>query len=162
MSYQKKHVFYTELAKLVDAGFGIREAAGVMLESRPSPAERRTLDGILHGLDDGRSIVDSFEHVLLDASRQSEQTGQVILDPRFTQEFMGRLDTTLRAAFGHGAPPVLLVPTPVRFFVKRLVEPSYPNLAVMGYTEVSSTVRIQSAGTVVTHGFAQPAEQAVG
>lgn len=115
-------------------------------------------DGAIHVV----SLHPETEHTLLEASQQSEQTGQVILEPRFTQEFMGRLDAALRAAFSNGAPPVLLVPTPVRFFVKRLVEPSYPNLAVMGYTEVSASVRIQSAGTVVTHGFAQPAEQAVG
>ena len=33
------------------------------------------------------------------------------------------------------------------------------NLAVMGYTEVSPSVRIQSAGTVVTHGHAQQSQQ---
>ena len=115
-------------------------------------------DGAIHVV----SLHPETEHVLLEASRHSEQTGQVILDPRFTQEFMSRLDGTLRAAYGNGSQPVLLVPTPIRFFIKRLVEPSYPNLAVMGYTEVSSSVRIQSAGTVVTHGFAEPAAQAVG
>jgi flagellar biosynthesis protein FlhA len=115
-------------------------------------------DGAIHVV----SMHPETEHVLMDASRRSEQTGQVALDPRFIQEFMGRLDATLRHAFSLGAQPVFLVPTPIRFFVKRLVEPSYPNLAVMGYTEVSSSVRIQSAGTVVTHGFAEPAAQAVG
>jgi len=112
-------------------------------------------DGAIHVI----SLHPGAEQVILEASRQSEQTGQVVLDPRFTQEFMGRLDAALRTAYGAGAPPVLLVPTPVRFFVKRLVEPSYPNLAVMGYTEVSPTVRIQSAGTVVTHGQAQQPQQ---
>jgi flagellar biosynthesis protein FlhA len=115
-------------------------------------------DGAIHVV----SLHPAAEQVILDASRQSEQTGQVVLDPRFTQEFLGRLDATLRAAYGKGAPPVLLVPTPVRFFVKRLVEPSYPNLAVMGYTEVSPSVRIQSVGTVVTHGYAQQQEQHAG
>ncbi len=112
-------------------------------------------DGAIHVV----SLHPATEHVILDASRQSEQTGQVVLDPSFTQEFMGRLDAALRGAYGSGAPPVLLVPTPVRFFVKRLVEPSYPNLAVMGYTEVSPSVRIQSAGTVVTHGHAQQQQE---
>jgi flagellar biosynthesis protein FlhA len=97
------------------------------------------------------SLHPQTEQTLLEASRQSEQSGQVVLAPSFTQEFMGRLDQALRGAYAAGAPPVLLVPTPVRFFVKRLVEPTYPNLAVMGYTEVAASMRIQSAGTVVTH-----------
>ncbi|MEZ4388744.1 MAG: flagellar biosynthesis protein FlhA [Candidatus Krumholzibacteriia bacterium] len=115
-------------------------------------------DGAIHVI----SLHPEAEHRLVDASRQSEQSGQVVLDPRFIQELMGRLDATLRSACSRGSQPVLLVPTPIRFFVKRLIEPTYPNLAVMGYTEVSSSVRIQSAGTVVTHGFAEPAGQAVG
>jgi len=115
-------------------------------------------DGAIHVI----SLHPETEHAIVESSRQSEQSGQVVLNPRFTQEFMGRLDAALRAAYGAGAPPVLLVPTPVRFFVKRLIEPTYPNLAVMGYTEVSPSVRIQSAGTVVTHGYAQPELQSVG
>jgi len=115
------------------------------------------IDGVIHVV----SLHPATEQVLLEAARQSEQNGQVALDPRFTQEFMGRLDGALRTAYGAGTPPVLLVPTPVRFFIKRLIEPTYPNLAVMGYTEVSSSARIQSVGTVVTHGFAQHAQQGV-
>ncbi len=107
------------------------------------------------------SLHPETEQAILEASRQSEQTGQVVLSPRFTQEFLGRLDQALRGAYGAGAPPVLLVPTPVRFFVKRLVETTYPNLAVMGYTEVAASVRIQSAGTVVTHGHNALEQQAV-
>ena len=101
------------------------------------------------------SLHPETEHVLMLASRDSEQAGGVILDPGFTQEFLTRLETVLRAAYAGGPQPVLLVPTPIRLFVKRLVEPTYPNLAVMGYTEVSSSVTIQSAGTVVTNGIPQ-------
>ncbi len=115
-------------------------------------------DGVIHVL----SLHPTTEHALLEAARQSEQSGQVVLDPRFIQDFMGRLDGALRAAYGAGTPPVLLVPTAVRLFVKRLIEPSYPNLAVMGYTEVASSARIQSVGTVVTHGVARQAQQSSG
>ena len=101
------------------------------------------------------SLHPETEHVLMLASRDSEQAGGVILDPGFTQEFLTRLETVLRAAYASGPQPVLLVPTPIRQFVKRLVEPTYPNLAVMGYTEVSNSVNIQSAGTVVTNGVPQ-------
>jgi flagellar biosynthesis protein FlhA len=101
------------------------------------------------------SLHPETEHVLMLASRDSEQAGGVILDPGFTQEFLTRLESVLRAAYASGPQPVLLVPTPIRQFVKRLVEPTYPNLAVMGYTEVANSVNIQSAGTVVTNGVPQ-------
>jgi flagellar biosynthesis protein FlhA len=108
-------------------------------------------DGKLYAI----SLHPGAEQTLVDACRQSEQHGQVVLDPAFTQDFMRRLDGVLRQAYSGGRSPVLLVPTVIRFFLKRLIEPTYPNLAVMGYTEVAASAQIQSAGTVVTHGHAQ-------
>jgi type III secretory pathway component EscV len=103
------------------------------------------------------SLHPEVESAFMQAGRESEQGGGVALDPSFTQEFLVRLEGVLRTAYGAGPPPVLLVPTPIRLFVKRLVEPTYPNLAVMGYSEVAASARVQSAGTVVTHG--SPHEQ---
>jgi len=101
------------------------------------------------------------EQLLMDAARESEQSGAVVIDPRFTQEFLGRLEETLRGAFAAGTSPVLLVATAIRFFVKRLIEPTYPNLAVMGYTEVAASARVQATGTVVIHGLARQEQAAV-
>ena len=108
-------------------------------------------DGKLHVV----SLHPEVEAAFMRAGRDSEQGGGVALDPAFTQEFLARLEDVLRAAYGAGPPPVLLVPTPIRLFVKRLAEPTYPNLAVMGYSEVAASARVHSAGTVVTHGNAQ-------
>ena len=104
-------------------------------------------DGQLHVV----SLHPEVEGAFMRAGRDSEQGGGVALDPSFTQEFLARLEDVLRAAYSAGPPPVLLVPTPIRLFVKRLVEPTYPNLAVMGYSEVSPSAQVQAAGTVVVH-----------
>ncbi len=100
------------------------------------------------------------EQILVASARDSESSGGVAIAPGFTREFLTRLENVLRTAYASGTPPVLLVPTPIRLFVKRLVEPTYPNLAVMGYTEVAASASIVSAGTVVTHG-AKLEQQAV-
>ena len=141
------------LANFGSGGFGqdylvgkVREALG-----RSITALYAENGGRLHVV----SLHPETEHVLVQASRESEQAGGVVLEPGFTREFLTRLETVLRAAYANGPQPVLLVPTPIRLFVKRLVEPTYPNLAVMGYTEVSNSVNIQSAGTVVTNGIPQ-------
>ena len=130
----------------------VREALG-----RSITALYSAVDGKLHVV----SLHPQTEHVLMQASRDSDQAQGVALDPAFTQDFLQKLEAVLRAAYGAGPPPVLLVPTPLRLFVKRLVEPTYPNLAVMGYTEVASSAQVRSAGTVVTHDR-QHAEQAAG
>ncbi len=128
----------------------VREALG-----RSITALYSAVDGRLHVI----SLHPQTEHRLMQAHRESDQAGGVALDPAFTQELLQRLEAVLRAAYNAGPPPVLLVPTPLRLFVKRLVEPTYPNLAVMGYTEVASSAQVHSAGTVVTHGK-QLADQA--
>ena len=142
------------------ANFSSANVTSDVLTEKVREALRRSIsalycdtDGKIHVI----SLHPETEHILLAAHRDSEQAGAVVLEPRFAQEFLSRLDATLRAAYSIGRPPVLLVPTPMRFFMKRLIEPSYPNLAVMGYTEVSSAAQIQAAGTVVTHG--SPLEQ---
>ncbi len=107
------------------------------------------------------SLHPETEVVLMQAARESESSGGVVLDPLFTRSFLGNMENVLRTAYTNGPPPILLVPTPIRLFVKRLIEPTYPNLAVMGYTEVASSANIQSAGTVVTNAVQQE-QQAVG
>ncbi len=140
------------------ANFTGTGAGNDFLTTRVREALHRTVtalhtesDSAIHAV----SLHPQVEQVIVEACRQCEQTNQVALDPAFAQDFMRRLDSVLRQAYGAGHSPVLLVPTPVRFFVKRLIEPTYPNLAVMGYTEVAPSAKIQAAGTVVTHGHAQ-------
>jgi len=141
------------LANFGSAGPGVDYLVGKVREAlgRSITALYAENGGKLHVV----SLHPETEHVLFLASRDSEQAGGVILDPVFAQDFLTRLETVLRAAYTNGPQPVLLVPTPIRMFVKRFVEPTYPNLAVMGYTEVSNSVEIQSAGTVVTNGIPQ-------
>ena len=130
----------------------VREALARSITALFADGENR-----LHAI----SLHPEVEQTLMQASRESDRSGGVVLDPTFTRSFLGNMEGVLRTAYSSGPPPVLLVPTPIRLFVKRLIEPTYPNLAVMGFTEVSPAVSVQSAGTVVTHGFAQQ-KQAVG
>jgi flagellar biosynthesis protein FlhA len=147
------------LANYTSTGLGddflvgkVREALGRSISALYADGE-----GKLHVV----SLHPETEMTLMKAARDSEQAGGVALDPAFAQNFLGRLEAVLRTAYASGHPPVLLVPTPIRLFVKRLVEPTYPNLAVMGYTEVASSANVLSAGTVVTNGFHKE-NQAVG
>ena len=103
-------------------------------------------DGFMHVV----SIHPDTERVIARAAHDSENIGSVVLDPAFAQSFLERLERSLQAAYRRGTPPVLLVPTPIRMFMKRLVEPSFSSLAVVGYTEITSQTQIKSAGTVST------------
>ncbi len=141
------------LANFAGSGMGtdfllgkVREALGRSITALYTEADNKLFVVSLHP---------ETEQTLVQAGRDSETVGGVVLDPVFTQSFLGKLEAVLRIAYTSGPPPVLLVPSPIRIFVKRLIEPTYPNLAVMGYTEVSSSAKVQSAGTVVTNGLPQ-------
>lgn len=55
-----KHLFYAEMAKLLEAGFDIRKAAGVMEDTRLPAAQARLLKTLSAGLDSGESIAGAF------------------------------------------------------------------------------------------------------
>jgi len=112
-------------------------------------------DGSLHAI----SLNPEVEQVLLQSSSDSEKVGAVVLNPGFAQQFLQKLEQSLQQSYSRGIPPVLLVPTPIRLFVKRLVEPTFPTLPVMGYTEITANTKVQSAGTVVFEGV-ENAQQA--
>ncbi len=147
------------LANYTSAGLGTDYLVGKVREAlgRSITALYTEAGGKMHVV----SLHPETEAVLMQAARDSESSGGVVLDPIFTRTFLGNMEVVLRTAYSNGPPPVLLVPTPIRLFVKRLIEPTYPNLAVMGYSEVSSSANIQSAGTVVTNAIPQE-QQAVG
>ncbi len=64
-----KHLFYLEMAKLLEAGFGIREAAAVLLDTKLPPVQASLLKDLNRGLEAGQSIAAAFGR---DASRVSE------------------------------------------------------------------------------------------
>jgi len=56
----QKRVFYTEMAKLLAGGFGIREAASVLRDAHLSVEQMAALDGMEKGLSAGMSITDAY------------------------------------------------------------------------------------------------------
>lgn len=56
----QKHLFYMEMAKLLQAGFDIRRAAAVMADTKLPPAQMSLLKDLDEGLESGESITDAF------------------------------------------------------------------------------------------------------
>ena len=59
-SPESKHQFYTEMAKLLEAGFGIRKAAEVMGHTRLPASQARLLKTLNAGLEAGETIAGAF------------------------------------------------------------------------------------------------------
>jgi type II secretory pathway component PulF len=89
MRAQQKHLFYAELAKLLAAGFGIRQAAAVMLAGGLPRAQAGWLRAMEQGLESGRSISEALGG---DATAVSELERSML----GAGERGGRLDAALQ------------------------------------------------------------------
>ena len=71
------------------------------------------------------------------------------LDPEFTRKLMDNLNSELeRAISTSGNQPVLLCSSPIRLPFRRLIERTYPQIAVMSYNEISNNIKAKSIGVV--------------
>jgi general secretion pathway protein F len=102
-SAANKHLFYAELAKLLEAGFGIREAAGVLSGTGPPAAQAGLLSDLQRGLEGGQSIaaslggnksaVSNFELGILHAGERGGRLPQAM---RHLADYFGMLAAARR------------------------------------------------------------------
>jgi flagellar biosynthesis protein FlhA len=98
--------------------------------------------------------------LLLDSALEEEilsafgpETAQRLLAPGATPAtpLVRRLTDSVRQLIGSSsaaALPVLLVPSPARYHVKRWLEPALPRLAVVAAGEIPPEIRLRPVGTV--------------
>jgi type IV pilus assembly protein PilC len=100
----QKHHFYTELAKLLGAGFGVREAAQAMRRSRVPKQQEDWLKRMEAGLAQGQTIAESLggfesetrlERSILDAG---ERSGQMATSLQHLADYFGMMANVRRSA----------------------------------------------------------------
>ncbi|MEO2082470.1 MAG: FHIPEP family type III secretion protein, partial [Desulfurobacteriaceae bacterium] len=89
---------------------------------------------------------DSEEYI----SNKIKENGGILppLDPVFVQNLVKSISQSLQPFLVNQLIPVLITSPAVRRFVRRIVEPYIPNLAVISYTEVEPGVKVNIVGTV--------------
>lgn len=90
----------------------------------------------------------ALEQKIMDAVQQSEQGSYLALDPQTTQQIFERLNREIHRFTSMGQQPILLTSPIVRIYFKRLTEQIAPDLVVLSYNEVDSSVEMQSIGMV--------------
>ena len=79
----------------------------------------------------------------------SPDGSSLTLDPEFTRQLLDNLNYELEKAISSsGNQPVLLCSSPIRLPFRRLIERTYPQIAVMSYNEISNNVKAKSIGVV--------------
>lgn len=81
----------------------------------------------------------------------SPDGNSLTLDPDFTRRLLDSLNYELEKAItSTGSQPVILCSSPIRLPFRRLIERTYPQIAVMSYNEISNNVKAKSVGVVKT------------
>lgn len=73
----------------------------------------------------------------------------VTLDPNFTKALFDKMNIELEKAItATGNQPVILCSSPIRLLFRKLVERTYPQIAIMSYNEISPNVKVKSVGVI--------------
>lgn len=79
----------------------------------------------------------------------SPDGASLTLDPDFTRKLLDNLNYELEKAISSsGNQPVLLCSSPIRLPFRRLIERTYPQIAVMSYNEISNNIKAKSIGVI--------------
>lgn len=71
------------------------------------------------------------------------------LDPDFTRRLLDGINYELEKAISStGNQPIILCSSAIRLAFRRLIERTYPQIAIMSYNEISSNTKAKSIGTV--------------
>ncbi|WP_193213005.1 type II secretion system F family protein [Luteolibacter marinus] len=112
----QKHLFYTEIAKLLEAGFGIREAAAAMLDTKLPGVQSTLLEEMDRELEAGKSITESFgrDNQLITPLERSvigagERGGRMAAAFQHLADYYGMLAAARQEAIRGMAYPALLL-----------------------------------------------------
>ena len=93
------------------------------------------------------TLAPDVENVI--AQGLSPDGNSLTLDPDFTRRMLDNLNSELEKAISSsGNQPVILCSSPIRMPFRRLIERTYPQIAVMSYNEISNNIKAKSIGVV--------------
>ncbi|MDR3091337.1 MAG: flagellar biosynthesis protein FlhA [Clostridiales bacterium] len=153
------------LANLLREGISIRDLVTIletladyahvtrdtdMLTEYVRQALRRSLSKqyFEHGSNTVITLDPDLEQRIMSSVQQTEQGSFLALDPGVTQKIFNNLNAEVSKLTSMGLQPIILTSPIVRVYFKRLVEQVAPDLIVLSYNEIDSSVEVQSIGVV--------------
>ncbi|MBI5418797.1 MAG: FHIPEP family type III secretion protein, partial [Deltaproteobacteria bacterium] len=94
------------------------------------------------------SLEKPLEDLLEGAVQRTEMGTYLALEPNIARMIIQRITEGVRKCAESGCEPIVLCSPPVRPYLKRLTERAIPELTVISFEEVTSSVKIHSLGTV--------------
>lgn len=89
-----------------------------------------------------------IEQKIAASIKRTDETSQVVLDPKFAEQVLGRLASQVEATMKNNVMPVLLCAPELRRHLRSITERVLPHLAVISMTEVPPSMSLRSVGMV--------------
>jgi flagellar biosynthesis protein FlhA len=116
-----------------------RRALGPQL-ARPYQLESGALRAI--------TIDPKLEQQIAQGVRQSANEISLVMEPRLARHIVDCLSRLVQQALAAGQPPVLLCAPQIRLALRRFLESSFADLAVLSYAEIPPRLEIQNVGVI--------------
>ncbi len=94
------------------------------------------------------TIDPNLEETMIGAVHQSEYGSFLALDPSIGERILGQIAAQIPSFKKMKLPPVILCSPRLRPHLKRFIERSFPDTAVLSYNEIVPQVKVQSIGMV--------------
>ncbi len=94
------------------------------------------------------TLAPELEKAIMDSVQQTEHGSYLALEPNKTHAIFQNLTKELEKFTSLGLQPIVLTAPVVRMYFKKLTEQIAPDLVVLSYNELDSSVEIQSVGVV--------------
>jgi flagellar biosynthesis protein FlhA len=95
------------------------------------------------------SLEPKLEQMLEASVQNSERGPRLVIRPELVGRMVGRLSSLVERMVAQNMQPVLLCSPGIRFQLRKILEGSFPNLAVVSYSEIANGVNVKATGTVV-------------
>ncbi len=90
----------------------------------------------------------AIEHQLSESVQNTKQGLMLVMDPSLTELLLARIGAQVERMQNAGLTPVCICSPNIRLALRRLVEASFPGLAVISYNEVMPSAEVVSTGVV--------------
>ncbi len=130
----------------------VNKSTEALVEAARQKMGRRLVQPLLD--DDGQLPVLLLDGALEDeilATVSPETGARMLASGASGTPIVRRLADSVKSLIAHSspsAPPVLLCPSPARYYVRRWLEPLFPRLSVVAAAEIPPEVRLKPMGTV--------------
>ena len=157
--------FQKLLGNLLIEGIPIRDLELLMETVAEDFGSGKDLDGILEDMRVNlkRTITRKFcvegqmrvivldgelERKIISSMAKNSQGVYLALSPELMQRMVSCLEEEKKKFDDFGQEPIILTSQVIRVYIYRLLEPFYPNIHVLSFSEITNTIQIQAIGTI--------------